>query len=94
MIPSGLYINTTAIITMYFIINFNLKNFTYLATFKPRKNFAMSWSDDCQGRPLALTTQPLSTSSSFELNKYHEINKINLINNKSKFNKNLPYTRF
>lgn len=55
----------------YTLLNFNFKlkfiNVTYLATFKPRKNFAMSWSDDCQGRPLALTTQPLSTSSSFEL---------------------------
>lgn len=41
--------------------------FTYLAIFKPRKNLAMSWSDDCHGRPLALTTQLLSTSSFFQL---------------------------
>lgn len=41
--------------------------FTYLAIFRPRKNLAMSWSDDCHGRPLALTTQLLSTSSFFQL---------------------------
>ncbi len=39
----------------------------YLATLRPRKNRAMSWSDDCQGRPRARTTVLLSTSSSFEL---------------------------
>ena len=40
---------------------------TYLATLRPRKNRAISWSDDCQGRPRARTTVLLSTSSSFEL---------------------------
>lgn len=39
----------------------------YLATLSPRKNLAMSWSDDCQGRPLARTIQFPSISSSFEL---------------------------
>jgi hypothetical protein len=40
---------------------------TYLATLRPRKNRAMSWSDDCHGNPRARTTQLLSTISFFEL---------------------------
>ena len=51
------------------ILWFKQKICAYLATLRPRKNFAMSWSDDCQGRPRARTTVLLSTSSSFELSK-------------------------
>lgn len=40
---------------------------TYFATLRPLKNLAMSWSEDCQGRPRARTMQLPSISSSFEL---------------------------
>lgn len=36
---------------------------THLAIFRPLKNFAMSWSDDCHGNPLARITALSSTSS-------------------------------
>lgn len=45
------------------------KEMNYLATLRPRKNRAISWSDDCQGRPRARTTVLLSTSSSLELDE-------------------------
>jgi len=38
-----------------------------LATLSPRKKRAMSWSEDCHGRPRARTTVSSSTSSSFVL---------------------------
>jgi hypothetical protein len=37
--------------------------FTHFTIFNPLKNFAMSWSDDCHGRPRALTTVLPSTTS-------------------------------
>lgn len=40
---------------------------TYFATFKPRKNFAISWSLLCHGSPRARTMQFPSISSSIEL---------------------------
>ena len=36
---------------------------TNLAIFRPLKNLAMSWSDDCHGNPLARITALSSTSS-------------------------------
>ena len=30
---------------------------SYLATFRPTKNLAMSWSEACHGKPLARTQQ-------------------------------------
>lgn len=47
-------------------------NTTYLATLRPRKNLAMSWSLLCQGKPRARTMQFPSTSSSIELQKERE----------------------
>lgn len=41
--------------------------YDYLVKLRPRKNLAMSWSEDCHGRPRALTMQFPSISSSFEL---------------------------
>lgn len=40
---------------------------TYLATFNPRKNLAISWSLLCHGRPRARTMHKPSISSSIEL---------------------------
>lgn len=45
---------------------------TYLATFNPRKNLAMSWSLLCHGRPRARTMHNPSISSSIEL-QIHKI---------------------
>lgn len=36
---------------------------SYLTMLSPLKNLAMSWSEDCQGRPRARTTVLLSTTS-------------------------------
>ena len=60
----------------------------YLATLRPRKKRAMSWSDDCQGKPRARTTVLLSTSSSFELpSRTNEIEKKNSPKNQDKSSK-------
>lgn len=56
--------------------NFISSKNTYLATFKPLKNLAISWSEDCQGRPRARTMQLPSISSSFELEQDKEKKKM------------------
>lgn len=44
--------------------------------FNPLKNFAISWSEDCQGKPLALTTVLLSTNSFFVLEEKGGIKEV------------------
>ena len=49
-----------------------------LATLSPRKKRAMSWSEDCHGRPRARTTVSSSTSSSFVLYERPPTSHINV----------------
>lgn len=46
---------------------------TNLAIFRPLKNLAMSWSDDCHGNPLARITALSSTSSILLLQVQKEV---------------------
>lgn len=46
---------------------------TNLAIFRPLKNLAMSWSDDCHGNPLARITALSSTSSILLLQAQKEV---------------------
>ena len=48
---------------------------SYLAMLSPLKNRAISWSEDCHGKPLARITVSLSTASDLLLHRKEEKKK-------------------
>lgn len=49
---------------------------SYLAMLSPLKNRAISWSEDCQGKPLARITVSLSTVSDLLLHRKKKEDKV------------------